>query len=103
MELARLLKTLCDAQLEFVVVGGVSASLHGSAQVTFDLDICCSRSGANLMRLANALAPFHPRPRGVPKELPFVWDQATLRNGSLFTLSTDLGDIDLLGEVTGLW
>src|SRR5579864_9554553 len=102
MELARMLQALCDAQVEFVVVGGVSASLHGSAQVTFDLDICYSRSSVNLGRLTNALAPFHPRPRGFPKDLPFIWDQATLRNGSLFTLATDLGEIKLLGEVTGL-
>jgi hypothetical protein len=52
--------------------------------------------------LADALAPFHPRPRGFPDELPFLWDEATLRNGTLFTLKTGLGDLDLLGEVTGL-
>jgi hypothetical protein len=34
--------------------------------------------------------------------LPFIWDETTLRNGSLFTLITELGDIDLLGEVKGL-
>ncbi|MGA2132460.1 MAG: hypothetical protein ABSH50_09220 [Bryobacteraceae bacterium] len=32
----------------------------------------------------------------------FIWDEATLRNGSLFTLRSDIGDIDLLAEVTGL-
>ena len=35
-------------------------------------------------------------------ELPFIWDESTLRNGSLFTLTTGLGEIDLLGEVLGL-
>ena len=102
MELGRALKALCDAGVEFVIVGGVSATFHGSAQVTFDLDICYSRSTDNLQRLAKALAPFHPRPRGFPANLPFIWDESTLRNGSLFTLTTELGDIDLLGEVKGL-
>ena len=33
--------------------------------------------------------------------LPFAWDTKTIRNGLNFTLTTDLGDIDLLGEVAG--
>lgn len=93
MELGRALKALCDEDVDFVIVGGVSATLHGSAQVTYDLDICYSRSADNLQRLAKALAPFHPRPRGFPDSLPFIWDEFTLRNGSLFTLTTELGDI----------
>jgi hypothetical protein len=34
--------------------------------------------------------------------LPFIWDEATLRNGTNFTLATDAGAVDLLAEVTGL-
>ena len=75
---------------------------HGSARVTYDLDICYSRAAINLRRLASALAPFHPRPRGFSDELPFIWDERTLRNGTVFTLRTDLGGIDLLAEVAGL-
>jgi len=70
--------------------------------MTFDLDICFSRSSANLQRLAAALAPFHPRPRGFPAGLPFLWDAATLSNGTVFTLDTDIGPIDLLAEVAGV-
>jgi hypothetical protein len=64
--------------------------------------ICYSRTAANLKRLTYALAPFHPRPRNFPPDLPFLWDPATLRNGALFTLQTDIGEIDLLAEVAGL-
>ena len=102
MEIERAVSALCSAGVEFVVIGGVAGILHGGAMVTFDLDICYSRTTKNLHRLANALGPFHPRPRGFPKDLPFVWDQATIWNGSLFTLVTDLGDIDLLAEVDGV-
>src|SRR5690606_41020160 len=56
----------------------------------------------NLDRLVAALAPIHPRLRGAPPDLPFLWDSETLRNGLNFTLVTDEGDLDLLGEVTGL-
>jgi len=89
-------------QVDFVIVGGVAISAHGSAYLTFDLDVCYARPRENLKRLATALAPYHPRLRGLPENLPFVWDEQTLRQGTNFTLSTDLGNIDLLGEVTGL-
>jgi hypothetical protein len=102
MQFENAVQALCDAGVDFVVIGGLAATLHGSAQVTYDLDICYSRALANLHRLIDALAPFHPRPRGIPFGLPFVWDAATLRNGTVFTLQTDLGEIDLLAEVTGL-
>jgi hypothetical protein len=102
MQFERAVQALCDASVEFVVIGGLSATFHGSARVTYDLDICYSRASANLRRLTEALAPFHPRPRGFPAGLPFVWDEGTLRNGTVFTLQTDIGEIDLLAEVTGL-
>jgi hypothetical protein len=70
--------------------------------VTYDLDICYSRTPSNLRLLAGALAPFHPRPRGFSADLPFVWDEVTLRNSTIFTLQTDIGEIDLLAEVAGL-
>jgi hypothetical protein len=95
-------QALCDAEVEFVVIGGLSATLHGSARVTLDLDVCYSRATSNLRRLVAALAPFHPRPRGFPETLPFIWDATTLRNTTVLTLLTDLGEIDLLAEVAGL-
>ena len=52
--------------------------------------------------MAASLAPFHPRPRGFPSDLPFLWDERTLQNGTVFTLDTDLGPIDLLAEVAGV-
>ncbi len=102
MQFKTALQALCDAQVEFVVIGGVSANWHGSARVTVDLDIFYSRVPANLNRLVGALAPFHPKPRDFPAGLPFIWDEATLRNASVLTLQTDLGEIDLLAEVAGL-
>jgi len=89
-------QALVDEGVDFVIIGGWSAILHGSSSVTNDLDICYSRSPDNLIRLAAALTSFHPRLRDLPLDLPFVWDQATLRNATMLILSTDLGAIDLL-------
>ena len=101
-ELERLLEVLHDGGVEFVVIGGVAMVLRGSSRVTVDLDVCYARDAENLRRLASALAPYHPRLRGAPPELPFVWDERTLASGLNFTLTTDLGDLDVFGEVPGL-
>ncbi len=55
-----------------------------------------------MVKLAKALAPLDPRPRNFLDELPFVWDESTLRNATNFTLRTSFGDIDLLGKVKGV-
>jgi predicted nucleotidyltransferase len=98
----KLLKALYDQEVEFLVIGGAAAVIHGSAYVTNDLDICYSRETENLKRLAMALAPLNPSLRGAPKDLPFKLDPHSLKSGLNFTLVTDLGDLDLLGEVAGL-
>jgi hypothetical protein len=102
MQFEKAVHALSDADVEFVVIGGLSAALHGSSLLTFDLDVCYSRSTLNLKRLVGALSPFHPRPQGFPVDLPFVWDETMLRNATVLTLQTDIGEIDLLAEVAGL-
>jgi hypothetical protein len=97
----RLLEALSVANVDFVIVGGLASTAHGSARLTQDIDIVYSRSAENLKRLAAALAPHHPYLRGAPPGLPFLWDDTTLRRGLNFTLTTTIGDIDLLGEITG--
>ena len=101
-DVQRLLDALTAAGVEFVVVGGVALVLRGSSRVTIDLDLCYARDRDNLRRLAAALAPFHPRLRGAPPDLPFLWDDRTLASGLNFTLTTDLGDLDILGEIAGV-
>jgi hypothetical protein len=102
MKLRELLQRLADHQVRFVVIGGVALIARGVQRSTEDLDIAYARDRENLERLARALAPLHPRLRGVPAGLPFVLDVPSLRSGLNFTLDTDLGPLDLLGEVPGL-
>lgn len=99
--LPELLGALHTAGVDFIIVGGIAARIHGSARVTQDIDIVYARTGSNLDRLTNALAPFKPYLRGAPPGLPFEWSSATLKAGLNFTLTTTAGDLDLLGEITG--
>ena len=95
-------QALTDAGVEFVLIGGWAAILNGSVTTTRDLDLCYARNSENHRRLARALAPHKPRPRDFPSTLPFIWDAATINNGGMFTLISELGPIDLLPEVAGL-
>lgn len=89
IDLEKTLRLLAGSGIEFVIIGGIAGSIHGSAQVTFDLDVCYERGDDNLKRLAETLSPLHPQLRGAPA-------------GLNFTLRTDLGDLDLIGEVPGV-
>jgi predicted nucleotidyltransferase len=95
------LRVLSQAGVDFIVVGGAAAVSHGSARLTFDLDLVYARTPRNMARLADALAPHSPYLRGAPPGLPFRWDADTIRRGLNFTLTTSFGDLDLLGEIAG--
>ncbi len=96
-----LVRRLAAAEVEFIIVGGVAANIHGALRTTLDLDVVYARHRANLDRLVGALAPISPYLRGAPPGLPFVLDTDTLARGLNFTLATADGDLDLLGEVAG--
>lgn len=96
-----LLKVLSGAEIDFILVGGLAGIVHGLARATYDVDVVYSRSEENIRRLANALASYHPYLRGAPPGLPFRFDEPTIKCGLNFTLTTDLGPIDFLGEVAG--
>jgi hypothetical protein len=97
----RLIGALADAEVAFIIVGGLAATAHGSARLTQDVDVVYSRSPENLNRLVAALSPLNPYLRGAPPGLPFDWSASALKRGLNFTLTTTVGDIDLLGEITG--
>lgn len=96
-----LLPVLTRHQVQFILIGGGAGIVHGSQRVTTDVDVVYARTPENLTRLTEALKPHHPYLRGAPPGLPFRWDVPTIQAGLNFTLTTDLGDIDFLGEVAG--
>jgi predicted nucleotidyltransferase len=102
VKLEETLRVLYDGEVEFVLIGGAAMRLQGSARLTEDLDFCYSRSKKNIERLARALKPYQPRLRNAPEDLPFRFDAETIHRGLNFTLLTDLGALDFLGEVSGL-
>jgi nucleotidyltransferase AbiEii toxin of type IV toxin-antitoxin system len=97
----RLLRALVDRRVDFVVIGGVAAVLHGSARNTFDLDICFASDPDNLEALGSTLVGLRAQLRGVSEAVPFVPDAAALRRVEVLTLTTTAGDLDVLRAPSG--
>jgi hypothetical protein len=93
----RILEVLAAHRVDYVMVGGLAAAVHGSDLVTGDLDITPSTSDVNLERLSRALHELNARVRtdDVPEGLPFAHDAGSLAAGAVWNLVTDAGDLDL--------
>jgi len=88
--------------VRFVVVGGVAATIQGSARFTNDIDLCYDAAPDNLEALVRVLQMWHAYLRGVERRLPFVLDARALRAAPVMTLTTDVGDINLIDRVPGV-
>lgn len=98
----QLLHKLQLEQVEFVLIGGLAASLHGSAIVTMDLDICLTFSRENNEKLIRALKDVDPRFRMTPNRKPIPLDPIELERFKNIYLSTTAGQVDILSEVDGI-
>lgn len=59
-DFAGLLALLGRGKVEFILVGGIAATVHGSAHVTYDLDVVYWRTPENIGRLVTGLASVQP-------------------------------------------
>jgi hypothetical protein len=94
----RLLRQLTTDAVEFVLIGGIAARIHGSPSVTNDLDICYRRSRTNCEHLVKTLHALGARLRDFPPDLPARIDAATIWQGNNFTFVTNSGFLDCLAS-----
>lgn len=97
-----IIRALHDSGLRFVIVGGLAMRMHGSANLTQDVDVLYPHDQEGIRLLVLALQPFHPKLRGAPDDLPFKWDAIAFGHTFNFTLSTSLGAVDVLAHVPGV-
>jgi hypothetical protein len=99
----RLLGTLVQHGVRFVVVGGFAAVAHGSPLPTYDVDVTPERTRSNLERLVLALTDLQARIRteGEPQGLPFRADADLLLGVTVLNLVTRLGELDLVLRPAG--
>lgn len=97
-DFSRILQTLCNHQVEFIVVGGICGVLHGAPITTFDLDIVHARSEANVQRLVAALEGLNTyyRDPGGRQLKPLILHLLTPGH---HLLMTDAGPLDVLGVI----
>jgi hypothetical protein len=98
----RVLRMLVNAEVEFVVIGGIAQNLHGYDRYTGDIDFCYRRTRDNVDRLVGVLRALEAQPRNWPPDAPpFAVDRRALLNGDSFTFDTVAGDVDILGTPSG--
>jgi hypothetical protein len=98
-----LLDVLARHQVEYVLIGGLAATLHGSSALTNDADICPETSPENLARLAAALHDMGARIRtdASPDGVAVSADAEFLRKMRLVNLTTRFGDFDIAFQPDG--
>jgi len=101
LDAREILARLTRRGVDFVVIGGIAAVLHGSARMTFDLDVCFATDPGNLQALGDTLVELDARLKGIRDDVPFVPDPATLRRVEALTLSTAAGELDVLTRPAG--
>jgi len=96
--LEALIEALLGAGVEFIVVGGAAAVLHGALAATQDLDIVHRRTADNVDRLHSLLERLdaYVREPGSRRLQPSASD---LIAGGQLNLSTELGPLDPLGSL----
>ena len=96
----KIIKLFHDYQVEVIIVGGVAATIHGSSLPTQDIDFWFPFTKQNCSSLLLALQNTHPKHRETGK--PLKESAQSLVSYKNLYLQTDLGSIDLLGQLTGL-
>ena len=73
-----ILSQLHDHHVDFVIVGGVAAALHGSSRVTFDLDVVPNLTETSWQAAVDLLWSLGARPR-IPESLERIRDIEQVR------------------------
>jgi hypothetical protein len=93
----RLLRTLDEHRVEFVVIGMGAAVLQGAPAQTFDIDVVHARTAENVQRILSWLRQCNGRYRGDPRRLAPTAEHLLGPGHQL--LETDHGPIDFMGTV----
>ena len=97
-----LLKALVRSGVDFIVVGGMAATMHGSPVATTDVDIVPRRERANLQRLSDALDGLEARVYVSRDESHrFAHDGSSLGDAAVWNLATRFGGLDITFEPAG--
>lgn len=98
----KILDALSHAEVNFILVGAYAAIAHGAQSQPDDLDICYECSKENYRKLMKAFEPLNARLVNLHSGLDAALEKHSLAHGTNFTLRTDVGRLDLVGEISGV-
>jgi hypothetical protein len=98
LDIEAILRTLAGHGVDFIVVGGVCAVLHGAPVATFDLDVVHSRGRENVERLLKALGSLEAYYRASPEKRVRP-AKSHLSSAGHQLLMTRFGPLDVLGLI----
>jgi hypothetical protein len=98
-----IIRVLNEHGVEFIVIGGIAAALHGSDVVTVDLDVTPLVNWPNLERMSDALRDLRAaiRTLGEPQGVSFDPHPDLLERTDLLNLVTRAGDLDVVIRPAG--
>lgn len=100
LDIEGILEALVEADVEFLLIGGVAVGFHGYVRATKDVDVVPSPDPTNLERLAGVLRQLAAEVEGAEEfedvELPDPLDPAVLAQGGNWVLRTHLGRFDVM-------
>ena len=93
-----ILRILVAHGVDFIVVGGLAATFHGSSDATFDADVVPEESERNLERLSDALTELDAKIRVGPDDdgIRFNHDGKSLARSLIWNLVTPHGALDVI-------
>lgn len=100
-------KRFNEAEVEYVVIGGMAVMLYGSSMVTQDVDFCAPLDPVNVARIIRSMEGLNARHFSRPDLPPITEQPERLTNAqnppikNLY-LRTNLGKVDILGELPGV-
>jgi predicted nucleotidyltransferase len=101
LDLAELFRVLAEHSVDYLIIGGVAAQVHGRRRTTKDLDVIPAPEPGNFERLAVALKALDAHPLELGPDFP-IPSAEQLRTAPIVPpLNTRHGELHILNKVPG--
>jgi predicted nucleotidyltransferase len=101
LDLRELFRVLAEQEVDYLVIGGVAAQVHGRRRTTRDLDVIPAPDVENFERLAAALLQLEAHPAELGSGAPTPSAEQLRMAPIAPPLSTRQGELHILNQVPG--
>jgi predicted nucleotidyltransferase len=101
LDLRELFRALAEHGVDYLVIGGVAAQVHGHRRTTKDLDITPAPRSENFERLAAALVALDAHPAELGASAPTPTTEQLHVASIVPPLATQHGELHILNDVLG--